>query len=86
MFDNVQDSWSDMMLVVVITLDALWLFRNKIVHGEKKPEIIEVVRSIKRRYEAHKVVCEMNDSVQLITYQPPKNGVLKINFDVAVKS
>lgn len=73
-----------MMLVVAITLDAIWSVRNKLVHEGNCQDIMEVIRSIRRRYEAHKEAWEQSVEVSLVTWKPPMDGELKINFDVAV--
>ncbi|KAB1202649.1 hypothetical protein CJ030_MR8G020269 [Morella rubra] len=82
---EVQDEWHLMMLAVTITLDTIWSTRNRILDEHVEFDLMELQRSIQRRYYAH---CEAwNPQVQLalISWVTLREDALKINYDAAVR-
>lgn len=61
--------------------------RNRLVHEEKSVDLMEfMIRSIHRRYSAHMSAWNMQEENTMILWKPPREGVVKINFDVSVKN
>lgn len=82
---NVGDraSWQHFILAVTITLDTIWLTRNKCVREGLEPDLMDLIRYVHRRSIAHKAA--WSDQVSYLSkWQLPTEGVIKINFDVAV--
>ncbi|KAB1221835.1 hypothetical protein CJ030_MR2G004015 [Morella rubra] len=73
------------MLGIAITIDTIWTTRNKQVREGKSFEIFDLIRSVQRRYPAHQAAWVGKEMTCLICWQPPTEGMLKINFDVAVR-
>lgn len=77
--------WVHLMQAVAITLVNMWCHRNGRVHKGKILEIGDLIRSVQRRYAAHKEAWDEKECIQIIEWQPRLEGTIKINFDVAVK-
>lgn len=73
------------MLVVVITVDAIWMYRNSLVHGNKQMDIFLSIQSVHSRFVAHKGAWESQDTREEVSWQPPPPGTIKIKFDTPVK-
>lgn len=82
---DVRAEWHQIMLAVSITLDTIQNTRNKIFHEQKSFDIMELSRSIQRRYHAQ---CEAWNNQRfelLISWLPPRENTIKINFDASLQ-
>lgn len=53
------------------------------MHEEHHLDLMELIRLIQRRYDARCVAWTQQESVELISWSPPAEGTIKINYDAA---
>ncbi|KAB1212032.1 hypothetical protein CJ030_MR5G017882 [Morella rubra] len=81
-----QEEWNWMMLNIALIIDTIWYTRNGVVHDGKEFDIWELVNSIHRRYFEHQADWEGSAGTRDCPWTLPLEGMLKINFDVAVRA
>lgn len=74
-----------MMLAMTLTIDTISNTHNKIVHEGQNYDILELIRSILRRYHVHREAWNKQEKVVLISQIPPREGAIKINYDASLK-
>jgi hypothetical protein len=74
----------DFQLNALITMDNIWLARNKLMHKGSNPNPQATLKLIKNSVSHHIVAWESNSDC-VDDWSLPPRGFLKANFDVAIR-
>ena len=74
----------DFQLNALITMDNIWLARNKLVHKGSSPNPQAILKLIKNLV-SHHIAAWKSNSDYVDDWSPPPRGFLKANFDVAIR-
>jgi hypothetical protein len=74
----------DFQLNALITMDNIWLARNKLVHKGTKPDPKSALKLINNSVSHHLAAWKSNADCA-DDWSPPPMGLLKANFDVAIR-
>lgn len=73
------------MLAVTITLDVIWFARNKVAHGDELTDPLMMTVGVRKRYHDNKTTWTSKEEKIDKRWEPPEQGVIKINYDVSVQ-
>lgn len=71
--------------MAILFIDVLWFTRNQVVHNSYKINIKNILKQISFTVKNHMNAWD-NISPSVDLWNPPPDGSLKANFDVAVRS
>jgi hypothetical protein len=73
----------DFQLSMMIAIDAIWCARNNRVHNNVIIHFPSILIQIQNSTQIHRKA--WSDKDLLVSWSPPSLGILKVNFDVAVR-
>jgi exonuclease III len=74
---------SKFQIFAVLTMDLIWLSRNKLLHEALQPDPYKISQQLHTSLDSHLLVCRKAALPSL--WLPPCVGSVKGNFDVAIK-
>lgn len=74
-------------LCALISWDLVWWSRNQIVHHAASLDVLSLLLRLRRSFEGHVAAWSRRcEAVEIARWNPPTAGLIKVNFDVAIRT